>query len=217
MSLRFRSRLFSDQGLNFNSLGLILIGFTGILIFLMMRKFQKAQKGRSAAYLIPLLTLVVLTLGTQFDKGIFYNIKLDLTVKNDWQRLCVWVKQNTPPDALFIVPPDLEGYHLYAERILVAEFKSNPWLEKDILEWKERLEALTKTDDLFRLPQKGFALRDYIKERYDSLEAEDVTRLAARYGARYVIFPKPKNLPFSVLYENGRYILFHIEPIVVPT
>ncbi|MBM3333155.1 hypothetical protein FJY63_00675 [Candidatus Sumerlaeota bacterium] len=54
-----------------------------------------------------------------------------------------WIRANTPPDAIFIVPPDVEDFRLGACRPIVVDFKGFCLASKDAREWIRRLEDTT--------------------------------------------------------------------------
>jgi hypothetical protein len=175
------------------------------ILFLMVRIRLKL-----IPYLIPVLTLSILIIGLQIKKGFCYNISTHLVARNEWQELCFWIKRNTSHTPLFITPPYLQGFHLYAERKTLVDFKANPILERDILRWKKRLEDLTGEDDIFSIEQKGFDVCDFLNDRYSALSRNQVIHLAKKYNAEYIIFEKPKMLPFEILYETTHFVIYRL-------
>ena len=128
---------------------------------------------------------------------------------DEWYQFCRRIKTQTPRDAVFITPPFLGGFQLFAERAEVANFKCVPLIETDLVEWKRRLGALSGTTDLRcsgwvdcggRLAGGYFRLRDH-----------DFVQLGRKYGAQYVVTSQPEqklNLP-EVL-RVGDYVLYRL-------
>ena len=163
---------------------------------------------------IPLIILSVFTISTHIKEGLCYNINIHLTPQNKWEKLCFWIKDNTPQEDFFITPPYLYGFHLYAERSLLVDYKVPPVIETDIFEWKKRLEDVFRVDDVFSFRDR-FRRYEFFKERYNSLSEEEIKHLGEKYNADYIIFEKPKQLLFEVQYETKDYIIYKIPVKIV--
>jgi hypothetical protein len=99
----------------------------------------------------------------------------------DWVRACEWIRRETPPGTLFVTPPYRDGFHLLARRPEVADFKSNPYTDAAIVEWKERIEDLAGGGEL---SCEGFAeCIPFLKERYNTLDATQLAAVGAKYAA----------------------------------
>jgi hypothetical protein len=179
----------------------------GTLFYILM---EKSRFRLYKMYHIPLLIFTVFIFPFQIRHGLFYNISMHNFPRNDWETVCFWIKKNTPSDALFITPPYRDGFHLYAERRELVDFKSSPLLEKDILEWQERLEDVLRIRDIFTIKEKGFKSQGIMRERYNSLCENEIKILARKYKAEYIVFEKPKKLPFEILYEDAQYIVYKL-------
>ena len=123
-----------------------------------------------------------------------------------------WARQSTPADAVFLVPPDEQGFRLHARRAIVVNFKGVPQLGGELPEWRDRLAAvLDLPSNLRPLPRGNFERTlAAIRARYASLPAEHLTQVAARYGARYVVVidrPLPGRDP---VYQRGPYLLYDL-------
>ena len=57
--------------------------------------------------------------------------------------LYAWVRDETPPDATIVAPPDLSGIQVFGERATVVAFKFLPRATPDIVEWFARLDDIT--------------------------------------------------------------------------
>jgi hypothetical protein len=105
-----------------------------------------------------------------------------------WVQFCQKVKEVTPPDAVFITPPYYAGFQLVAQRAEVGNWKCTPMVERELVEWKERLDDLAGAQDLrcSGWPWCASALAG----GYARLREPEFRALAAKYGARYVITAK---------------------------
>lgn len=180
----------------------------GSSLYILSMRVKKMKPILYNASLIPLIALSILTLNMHAMNGFFYNINTHINPENGWERLCLWIKGNTSRANFFIIPPYRPGFHLYAERKGLVDFKSNPFFERDIVKWKKRLEDVLKVEDAFAIEQKGWQSPGLMKERYNSLSENDVRTLAKKYKADYIIFEKPKNLPFKTFYEDKYFIIY---------
>jgi hypothetical protein len=109
----------------------------------------------------------------------------------EYLEVCAWARDNTPKDAIFLVPPDEEPFRLNARRAIVVNFKSVPQLSGELPEWRRRLERVLDDTNLAALPQNSHrpmhATLDAIRQRYDSRSGEHLFAVAREFGARYVV------------------------------
>jgi hypothetical protein len=77
-------------------------------------------------------------------------------------------------------------------------------------QWQARLEDVLD-EPLAKLPRRFDLAHAAIAARYDSLSAEHLTAVAAKYGARYVITTHP--LPaHQAAFESQGYHLYDLSP-----
>ncbi len=95
----------------------------------------------------------------------------------NWQKVCFWIKENTPADSLFITPAEQQTFKWYAERAEVACWKDVPQDAAAMVEWYQRIQDLCE-------PQKNYlaGLMAYSDEQLKSL--------ADQYGADYLLVPQ---------------------------
>ncbi len=92
--------------------------------------------------------------------------------------LCGWVQANTDLNSVFLIPPDLAEFRFWCRRAVVIDWKADPLVPEDFLEWVRRMEAVTG-----RSPLSG----PQDMEGYASLDADRLRRLQEAYGADYVV------------------------------
>lgn len=95
----------------------------------------------------------------------------------NWRKVCVWIKNNTPTDSLFITPAEQQTFKWYAERAEVACWKDVPQDAAAMIQWYQRIQALCE-------PQKIYLAG---LMAYDD---EQLTDLATEYGADYLLLPQ---------------------------
>lgn len=101
--------------------------------------------------------------------------------EEDWVSACRWVATETPEGARFITPPYRDGFHAFAERPEVADWKSNPFTDDGLVEWEKRLEDLTGGRPL---DCSGWAqCPPRLEEGYASLTTSALEGLARKYEA----------------------------------
>ena len=102
-----------------------------------------------------------------------------------YRELAAWVRDNTPVDAIFLVPPDEESFRVHARRAIVVNFKGVPQLGGELPEWRDRLEKVLDLDKpgLLALPRPmGRTLRA-IRARYASCRRSITSPSRAATGA----------------------------------
>lgn len=121
--------------------------------------------------------------------------------------LFAWIKRSTPRNSVFITPL-IPEFWPYAERAQVVSMRHPP-LDRRIIEWKERLEAVN-----------GF--RPFIKREFDilpELSAHESTltipqliQIRERYGATHYLAPGPmrKDLADHFLYSDGEFSVYDV-------
>jgi hypothetical protein len=110
-----------------------------------------------------------------------------------------WIRENTPRNAVFITPfmPD---FWAYAERAQVASMRHPP-LDRRILEWKERLEALNGFQPYTKRGIKN-AAEQAVHE--SQLSIHDIIRIRELYGAtHYLVKGERRDLAAHLLHHSG--------------
>jgi len=130
----------------------------------------------------------------------------------DYLATCDWVRQHTPVDAVFLVPPAESSFRLRARRAIVVNFKAVPQLSGELPEWRDRLTKVLALDDLARLPRGYRQTLRAVNERYASLSADELASAADAYAARFVVAPRPLEPrdDFRLVFSSpgGRYFVY---------
>jgi hypothetical protein len=137
--------------------------------------------------------------------------QFDLSPHSEWEEACLWVKGHTEEGTHFIIPPDQQGFVLFAEREMFVNFKEVPLTVAYGKEWKERLEMVTGCADIFALPEKGFRSLPVLLKGYNALSENTLFEIKKKYGTTHVIFEKPHALSLPVVYESQNYVIYKIE------
>lgn len=132
--------------------------------------------------------------------------------------LAEWARENTPRDALFLVPPDEESFRIHARRAIVVNFKGVPQLSAELPEWRDRLSFVLDLDTqgLLNLPQPLGRTMSAIRSRYVALPSAHHVRIANAYAADYIVLCRPaeSSAGMRLVYSDssGHYFLYDLAP-----
>lgn len=132
----------------------------------------------------------------------------------------VWIRTHTPKDVLLLTPPYQDGVRFFSERAIVVDFHGLPYGGQAMQEWKTRLERVTRSGKLEGWDPDTDSLkpqREWLRERYLRLRAEEVREIAEEYGADYFLtessFPGKDGLVArgaKIVFENSAYLVFQL-------
>jgi len=123
----------------------------------------------------------------------------------------LWISENTPEDAVFLIEPRIAEYFYYlAERPLFVSFKHAPQYDKNVLEWYERIKLCNRGKEL--IPKEGLKVNlPIIKKSFYTLTRKEIVDIARNYNISYYLDKKDRLLDFQIVYENEEYRLYKIE------
>jgi hypothetical protein len=133
----------------------------------------------------------------------------------DYLKLCEWVSNNTPVDAVFLVPPDEESMRLKGRRAIVVNFKSVPQLSSELVEWNKRLSDVLDLRNLTQLPHDYRQVLPAIRQRYDRASSGSLVAAAGKYGARFIVATHPLeglDARRANIDATGRYFVYDLNP-----
>lgn len=168
------------------------------------------------------LSLIVLFMGAAafFMRG---GISIENAQNPSWLAVQKWAKQNSAPDALFIIPPllKIEGFRVESERSSYGDWKDgtvmifNPTYG---YEWYERIKRLAYTQP--DKPEFAFDEIDARLERgYNSLSEDDFLDIArgvsGKVGKVFVVhFRNHPPMDFPIAYQNNEFVVYEVLPEV---
>lgn len=114
--------------------------------------------------------------------------------------ICRWAAQNTPTDAVFVVPPDEQSMRLIGRRAVVVNYKAVPQLNAELVQWRQRMCDVLDMHDLSSLPRGYVQTLAAIRRRYQQLDRQFLLSVAEKYAASYVIGVD----------ANNRYVLYDL-------
>jgi hypothetical protein len=122
-----------------------------------------------------------------------------------WWEVCDWVRENTPENAVFMVPRMAATFRWRTNRAEVANWKDIPQDARSLLAWRERIRDLYE-----RQSPDG-------NDKWRSLNAagaERLIELGKKYGAEYVVTSNYTPLPLKrVNPPNPVYAVYRLPTI----
>ncbi|MCC6476292.1 hypothetical protein IT157_04480 [bacterium] len=121
-------------------------------------------------------------------------------------RVSVYARESTPQDALFIVPAEFGRFRIASHRAVVVDFKTFPFYERDIIEWRERIETCYgDTGD-----KLGWEAVKQMNENYRRMNDAELLRISNRYNAPYAVLYAETATSFPLLYEDKDFKLVRV-------
>jgi hypothetical protein len=122
------------------------------------------------------------------------------------RRMAAWIRENTPPDAVFIIPPRAYPFPLEARRIEFISFKT--FTIDKIRDWRDRFEALNGGP----FHTRGREIVTELSEHYDAFTPERVAAIRRRYRVDYILIEADGLGALPLMHSEGRLRLYRIPP-----
>lgn len=117
--------------------------------------------------------------------------------RNDWVDLCIWVKENTPTNALILTPKESRSFKWFAERPEYVAFKDCPQDAAGIVEWNNRLKFLKKWGES--------------NWNGTSYSAAVTSQLHETTGITHLVSSRWGPFEAPVVYQNGTYQIYQLD------
>lgn len=176
------------------------------------------------AWLLPLVAMVTQSgwlppsVSSRFDAGITRlaeKWRFGETPTHPLERLAVWCRDHTPPDARFIGPPNPKTFRLWSRRTLAFNRSSSPYHARGLADWSSRFQDHVNFHGSTReFAEEYLRDRQALESRYDTLSPEQLLGLASRQSADHVltqarVLPDPR---LEFLHAEGRFAVYRIVP-----
>ncbi|MGC9528226.1 MAG: DUF6798 domain-containing protein [Limnospira sp.] len=114
-------------------------------------------------------------------------------------------RQQSPQDALVLVPPSDEDFRFYSQRSVVWSFKSFPFTDRGILKWEDRMQQITGTVD---------ASRADLDDRYRQKSGSELVAIAQSFQADYILTRTDwhPELPGTLLDTVENWGIWQVDP-----
>jgi hypothetical protein len=120
--------------------------------------------------------------------------------QSNFHQVSRFARNKTKNDSMFLIPPNLGGFRLMADRAVVVNWKSFPFQELAAVEWKERM--LACYGPVFSI---GHTARDEMTENYKKIDDKKLKELKTKYGFSHSVLFKKTQTNFPIIYENKKY------------
>ncbi len=173
---------------------------------------QQLKRLRLGAYIVTLVSAVFVMLhlgGVVSDRslGPFHRaIKLAPRVDTPVRTLATHFREQSPQDALVLVPPSELDFRFYSQRSVVVNFKGYPFTDAGMVEWRQRLESLLGP----LVPN----IEGTLAQRFQQRTAADVGAIAASYDATHILTRQDwhPDIPGTVVAQQGDWVLWAVSP-----
>lgn len=158
---------------------------------------------------LPFFVIILLGLAGITANPANFNLLFPMKGEENRNALFEWAR-GTEPDSVFLTPPNMGAFRLFAERAIVIDWKAIPFRPDETLEWYKRIQAINGGKGSLDSVTGYDLARD---DKYNAMTRQTLDAIIKDYGVRYVVFSK--NTPASklatnhhIVYENSGYIVF---------
>ena len=135
-------------------------------------------------------------------------LNLDCGLGSQRGGLCSWISSNTPEDAVFIVPPQLEGFRIAARRAIVVDWKCFSMRARDAREWLRRMTLVCGEHHIESPEEAERGYRDMNKTR--------AQRLVREFDAHWLLMENSRCDPAALnglkkQYSDSRYTVYYVD------
>jgi hypothetical protein len=144
--------------------------------------------------------------------------------RDDIERLAVWCREHTAPEARFVGPPGPKTFRLWSLRSLAFNRAGSPYHAAGLADWAERFRAHVAFEGTpAEFARAYLDNRQALERRYDELDAGQLAALAEEQGAGYVIAdrhlsvegPRGSGGSLERLHAEGEYAVYRVRPVAV--
>ena len=170
--------------------------------------------GLTLAWVVP-LTAFALSRVALRENSTARSFRFRAVPADDAERLAVWCLDRTPRDALFVGPPGLKSFRLWAQRALAFNRAGSPYHAAGLADWSRRFREHVDFDgDSRRFAEAYLQGRYALESRYDRADAQRLADLARLQGADHVVaradLPLDEAGPLERLHAEGRYAVYRV-------
>jgi hypothetical protein len=170
-------------------------------LFMLVPQVVVGRLGRRTS-----LALVVCALAALFVAANSVRIHLDIkSQEKDLDDMYRFIREQTDPDAVFLISPDHQRFRLEARRAAVIDAQSFSYFDRYTREHMRRRQDISK--NLTLVPGD---IVQQMAAGYLTLNASDVMALSQKYDFAYALFPASKVLGFPVAYRNAGWVLHRV-------
>ena len=132
----------------------------------------------------------------------------------DLERIAVWCREHTSPEATFIGPPGPKGFRLWSRRSLMFNRAGSPYHAAGLADWASRFQAhVGYQGSLAEFAASYLANRQALERGFDLWDAGELVRLARSQGANHLLASSSALLDdpqLTLLHTEGRYAVYRV-------
>lgn len=117
-----------------------------------------------------------------------------------------FARRNTPEDAVFLTSPRSGRFRIVARRAIVVDFKSFPFQDWAMVEWRRRLR-----DCYGEMKHAGWPGAGELEDAYRHITDERLLFVAEKYGASYAVLYRWTETALPVVCQNIAFKIVKIE------
>lgn len=182
------------------ALGAVLIHGAVAARSTVLDRFRSWPRGRIIragvlAWTLPLLALVVpnsplahTESGRPVADWLLDHCRFAAIPRDDMERLALWCREHTPPDARFVGPPGPKTFRLWSLRSLAFNRAGSPYHAAGLADWSERFRRHVGHEGISaEFAADYLADRQGLERRFDQLDADQLAELTRDQGASFVV------------------------------
>lgn len=128
------------------------------------------------------------------------------SIADGWIDACEWVRDNTPKEAVFLVPRGCESFKWHAHRAEAGNWKEIPQDAKSIVKWNRKMEHFyANPGEAKDSPTRWNQALNVV---FINKGLERVLKESERYGYQYAVVETPPYTIFSVPEAARRWQIF---------
>jgi hypothetical protein len=104
-----------------------------------------------------------------------------------------WIRDNTPVDAVFVIPPGVSGFQIGSQRAQFVNFKAFPFTPDASVEWLDRLIRIAPITDL---EPGGTPLQARLDAAFFSTDPEYWSKVLDEENIDYIVRPRNQGNPW---------------------
>ena len=168
----------------------------------------------AAGLLAGLVGVSTVALASQgyWSPGVYLTPQAD-----SWYAAQTWARANTPEQAVFITPPQIQGFYrpgwrVFSERATVvaaSDLTDVAYSPGYLATWQPRFEAVAP-GALAQFDGEPSHNAAVTARAYYGLSDAQLLSVAREYGARYVVVEKPHQRPWRVAYQNEGFVIYDL-------
>ncbi len=168
-----------------------------------------------AALVFPLLPASATTWGRPVSDWLLDRCRFTQTPREDLERLAVWCRNHTPPDARFVGPPGPKTFRLWSLRSLAFNRAGSPYHAAGLADWADRFrQHVDFNGNSAEFARAYLNDRQALERRYNALTSNELATLARRQGAGYVIANpdriETRSGAMDLLRNEGEFAVFRV-------